>query len=843
MKHLYRLFSTSSLIAFFLLSNTANAQYFTMADDSAKVCVGYLFDTGDSLGDYSNDEDDTLHIVVPGSSIITLTFDSASIQSPDYIAIYDGPSTGSPVLLANTNSPSGTYMSTGQELTVVFHSNGSNTNYGFALHWTANFTPNIAIVDPGAVCSGASVAISSTVMEAGASPVYAWFVNSVQVSTNDSLITSTLANGDSIWAVVYTNNDASCYNDTMDTSNVVIASVTPTVAPSLAISVSANPVCSADSSVFTVTDSTNAGDADFAWTLNGTPVGSNSFQYLLNSPTNNDKVKVVMTPEPGGCYTVSTVSDSITLTVNPTLTASVSLAASSTSICNGDSVGFTATPTNGGGSPVYAWTINGTPAGTNSPNFFSLTLNNNDEVRVTMASSIATGCLIDSLSADSVTIGVTANTTASVSVVKDVVNVCSTDSVNFTATPTNGGGTPVYTWTLNGTPVGTNSPNYYNTALTNNDKVKVTMASSFAGGCLIDSISADSIIVPVTTTQTASVSVAGDHSICDGDNVNFVATPTNGGGSPVYSWTLNGGPVGTNSATYSNASLSDGDEVQVTLASSISSGCVIDSISVDSIIMNVNPLPSASISGSVNVACYGDSTATATAMGTGGTEAGTYDFLWSDGQTTAMATGLHVGTYSVTVTDDSTCFDTVSVVITQPAGPLTVGFSVTDVTTFGGNNGSITATPSGGTPGYSQKWENGVTSATISGLASGWYTDTISDLNSCRYVDSAFVDQPSLLLGGEIRIGGATSASICDEDTVGAMTEAAAVVGGIGTKTYTWQYSFNLLKWYSYPASNTTNYTLNDSITKITFVRRRVVDQVSDSAFQMCCSSIMFQMS
>src|SRR6202041_1544693 len=53
--------------------------------------------------------------------------------------------------------------------------------------------------------------------------------------------------------------------------------------------------------------------------------------------------------------------------------------------------------------------------------------------------------------------------------------------------------------------------------------------------------------------------------------------------------------------------------------------------------------------------------------------------------------------------------------------------------------------PAGGTPDYSFVWSNGDTVQAISGLASGVYTVTITDLNGCVKVDSSYLDQPSPL--------------------------------------------------------------------------------------------------
>ena len=52
------------------------------------------------------------------------------------------------------------------------------------------------------------------------------------------------------------------------------------------------------------------------------------------------------------------------VTVNPSVTASINIAPTpGNSICSGASVPFTATISNGGASPVYQWTRNGTTVG------------------------------------------------------------------------------------------------------------------------------------------------------------------------------------------------------------------------------------------------------------------------------------------------------------------------------------------------------------------------------------------------------------------------------------------------------------------------------------------------
>ena len=90
-----------------------------------------------------------------------------------------------------------------------------------------------------------------------------------------------------------------------------------------------------------------------------------------------------------------------------------------------------------------------------------------------------------------------------------------------------------------------------------------------------------------------------------------------------------------------------------------------------------------------NVSCYNDSNGAAT-IGVKGSST-PFTYLWSNGNTTATATGLKPGTYSVTVTDSCGGSATASVTITMPA-PWQINISsITNVSCFGGNNGSATS--------------------------------------------------------------------------------------------------------------------------------------------------------
>ena len=140
------------------------------------------------------------------------------------------------------------------------------------------------------------------------------------------------------------------------------------------------------------------------------------------------------------------------------------------------------------------------------------------------------------------------------------------------------------------------------------------------------------------------------------------------------------------------------------------------------------------------VACYGDSTGSVHITPAGGTAP--YTYLWNDGATTPNRSGLYTGTYTVTITDNTGATSSVSVNVSQPSSPISTSKTITNVSCGGGNTGAIDLTVSGGTPGYTYNWNDGVTIEDITNLTAAVYYVTVTDANGCVKIDSANVTQP-----------------------------------------------------------------------------------------------------
>jgi len=134
-----------------------------------------------------------------------------------------------------------------------------------------------------------------------------------------------------------------------------------------------------------------------------------------------------------------------------------------------------------------------------------------------------------------------------------------------------------------------------------------------------------------------------------------------------------------------------------------------------------------------HVSCSGGNDGAISISVTGGTTPYSYAWTGPGGFTasTQDISGLVAGNYSLSLTDANGCNTSLGpVTVTQP-NPISVTTDLTaDITCFGGNDGEIQVSVSGGTPPYSYAWTGpgGFTASTqdISGLLAGDYSLTPS---------------------------------------------------------------------------------------------------------------------
>jgi gliding motility-associated-like protein/uncharacterized repeat protein (TIGR01451 family) len=439
--------------------------------------------------------------------------------------------------------------------------------------------------------------------------------------------------------------------------------VNPNLPVSVLVGASANPVCAGTSVTYTATPTNGGTIPVYQWKVNGTNVGSNTPAYSY-IPLNNDAVTVVLTSNIATCVTGNpATSNIVAMAVNPNLPVSVWVGASANPVCAGTSVTYTATPTNGGSTPVYQWKVNGTNVGSNSLTYSYIPLNN-DAVTVVLTSNVVSCATGNPATSNIVAMSVNSNLPVSVLVGASANPVCAGTSVTYTATPTNGGTTPVYQWKVNGTNVGLNNPTYSYIPL-NNDAITVVLTSN-VGACATGS-PANSNIVTMTVNPNSPVSVligASANPVCTGTSVNYTATPTNGGTTPVYQWKVNGTNVGSNNPTYAIIPLNN-DAVTVVLTSNIISCATGNPATSNIVTMTVNPnLPvSVLVGASANPVCTGN-LVTYTATPTNGGPTPVYQW---------KVNGTNVGSNTPAYSYIPLNNDAVTVVVTSNAGLCATG--------------------------------------------------------------------------------------------------------------------------------------------------------------------------
>ena len=117
------------------------------------------------------------------------------------------------------------------------------------------------------------------------------------------------------------------------------------------------------------------------------------------------------------------------------------------------------------------------------------------------------------------------------------------------------------------------------------------------------------------------------------------------------------------------------------------------------------------------------------------------------------------------------------------------------VSCFGGNNGSINLTTTGGVAPYTYAWSTGANTEDISGLTAGLYNVTVTDAQNCVATVGVNVLQPAVInltfVGVNVTTNGGTNGSI-----------DLSVVGGTTPFTYVWSNGTTTQDLNNIPAGN-----------------------------------------
>lgn len=400
------------------------------------------------------------------------------------------------------------------------------------------------------LCLGDNTTLSNT------TPGGTWSSSSTAVATvNAAGVVSSVAAGTTTISYNITNPSGCVSSATQDVTvnPTPVASTTPT-----------GPVVICTGASVTMNASPTTAGLTYQWQDGGIDIAGATNSTHTTMTAGNYRVVITNSFGCSGTSPLVVVTISGAAVVVPDVTVA---ATPGTTICSSaGSVTYTATPVNGGASPVYAWSVNGVAAGSTGATF-SYTPANGDIVRCHLTSSLP--CAVPATVMDSVIMTVTAAVTPDVLITPAPNDtVCIGQTVTYVATPINGGTSPTYQWTENGINVATGVS--YTTVPNNGDIIFCIMTGASACATTTGATSAPLVMTvqsPVANTVTIS---ASSPSISAGESVTFVAVALNAGTSPTYEWFVDGVSVpGATNVTYTTSSITNGQIVHCKVTSSL----------------------------------------------------------------------------------------------------------------------------------------------------------------------------------------------------------------------------------------------------------------------------------
>ena len=604
-------------------------------------------------------------------------------------------------------------LSNGTHSITVKDANGCTFPSTFSVGVLAGITS--ATVNASSVSCGASNGTATVSLVTGGVPSYSYSYDGAGFVASAN--TTGLAAG----------NHTVVVKDANTCTLTVLYTVVSLGSPTTSITSFSNVSCfgGANGSCTIAIPSGGAG-GPYTYTISTTPTASNAIGTFTGLAPGSYNITV---KDVGGC--IATTSVTITQPTQVVITPS-----SIPVKCFGTATG-TINVAGSGGTPAYTYNLNG-----GSYQASTVFANQN-------AGTYIMGIKDANLCTTTQTVTITQPTALAISVSSQNANCTAANGVG-SATVT--GGSPIYTYTWTGTG---------GAAATSNGLIggNYTVTATDANGCVISS----PVTIGITPGGVASIT-ASTNITCNGFNNGTMTAGITGGASPyTYSWS----PGGQTPSTAIN------------LAPNTYSCTITDFYGCKSTAFGTITQPSvlAPIMNSQNVKCFGTSTGTISATGSGGTAP--YTYLWPTlASTLSTVNNVAIGIYSCTTTDANNCSITQTIAVTQPSS-ITLTSTITPAN-CNLSNGSATITIAGGSPAYTQTWSAGSTTTSQNAVFAGTYTINVKDANNC--IQTLAVTIPNLS-GPAISVVSQTNVS-CFGTCNGAAT--TSVTGGTTPYIYSW---------------------------------------------------------
>ncbi|MFV8388028.1 PKD-like domain-containing protein [Flavobacterium sp. LB1P71] len=681
----------------------------------------------------------TATTICAGTSVTFTATPTNGGTTPAYQWQINGVNTGTNSNLFTTSS-----LTNGQVVTVILTSSAipcatgnPATSNGITMTVNPNLPVSVSVTASATtICAGSSVTFTATPTNGGATPTYQWQVNGINTGTSNIFTTSSLTNGQVV-TVILTSSAIPCATGNPATSTGITMTVNPNLPVSVSVTSSATTICLGTSVTFTATPTNGGTTPAYQWKVNGVNVGTNNNTFTTTTLTNGQIVTVVLTSNATCPTSNPATSNGITMTVNPNLPVSVNIAATATTICDGTSVTFTATPTNGGTTPAYQWKVNGVNAGTNSNTFTTTTLTNGQVVTVVLTSNTTPCATGNPATSNSISITVNSLVTPFVSITSTSTSICSSvgTSVTFTASPTNGGSTPTYQWQRNGLNIaGATNSTYTTTSLANPSTITVVMTSNATCASPTTATSNSIVMTVYTGTPTLPANpISGPTAVCPVASATYSVSAVAGATLYIWSvptgWVINSGQGTTSITATATGSATIGSNQNITVQVSNPCGTGnsktfnVDVNTFAAVNLGADISMCSGTSISLNPLLTGNANALPTFTSSSGTISGgpypasyTYTPSISNGTVTINATtndpagGCNAGTDQLVITVNQTVAITSHPVATQ--------------TICSGTNVSFSVTATG--TGLTYQWKKGATILANGGNISGATSATLT---------------------------------------------------------------------------------------------------------------------
>ena len=215
----------------------------------------------------------------------------------------------------------------------------------------------------------------------------------------------------------------------------------------------------------------------------------------------------------------------------------------------------------------------------------------------------------------------------------------------------------------------------------------------------------DQPLAPISITDSLI------HVLCNDDSTGAIFLETSGGTGP-YSYLWSNGSVDQDIDTLfsGNYAVTITDDFACTLDSTLT---IVEPFAIN--IFNVI----------TDVSCFGGSDGAIDINPGGGVPP--YSYLWSTGDTIQDIDSLVFGNYTIQITDTNGCIEEQTYLVGQPATPVAIADTSGNISCFGGNDGFIDITVTGGNGGYSFDWSNAALTEDLTDLFVGVYIVEVED--------------------------------------------------------------------------------------------------------------------